>query len=131
MIVPELNKDYVNTLVAQLGLSGQPYYLRCIPDTNAFINECFPNVDSKIKKEGGECILGWQIWETPLIIEAEFHAVWEPLSGERIDITPKTKSFKKILFIDDPKSVYKNKQVNNIRINTTGVDSHIVTPDIF
>jgi hypothetical protein len=130
--VPEEISETVRLLISKLGISGVPQYLRCKPELGALINECFPIVDAKVKAEGGQRVLGWQIWQTSLLVEAEFHAVWVSPTGELLDITPKPLPFSEILFISDPKAVYEGKQVNNVRINITGnslVDDFIAVHD--
>ncbi|WP_345193681.1 SEC-C metal-binding domain-containing protein [Kistimonas scapharcae] len=90
-----------------LELEAEPY---CVP------LECFPNVDLKIKKDGGTKVYGWQIWIwEDVFVEAEFHSVWKSDDGTLKDITPKTDSTKRILFLPDSKIVYEGKQVDNIR----------------
>jgi hypothetical protein len=65
---------------------------------------------------GGKQHLGWAIWEWPkVLIEAEFHCIWESPGGELLDITPKDSPLDKILFLPDPKRKYGGVQVDNIR----------------
>ena len=75
-------------------------------------------VREKVKNAGGRMILGWQIWETKYLVEAEFHAVWENPNEELIDLTPKEiTNINKILFVEDENLVYEEKQVDNVRLN--------------
>ena len=70
----------------------------------------------KVEKNGGGFQYGWQIWEWPdVMIEAEFHAVWNSPQGILIDITPKQIDTHKILFLPDANRTYEGKQVNNFR----------------
>ena len=66
--------------------------------------DCFNIVKNKVSEFGGNIILGWQIWKTPMLIEAEAHAVWEDENEFLHDISPKPFNFspKKIVFIEDP-----------------------------
>ncbi len=64
-------------------------------------------------------VLGWQIWKSKEIVEAEFHAIWEDKDLELHDITPKEKNIDRILFVEDEKLSYDGKQKDNIRINIT------------
>jgi len=118
--VPTATDENITGLLSQTGSSEEPRYVPCAPIQGAPINECFPLVEEKIKTVGGRRILGWQIWKTKLLIEAEFHAVWENPDGKYIDITPKSLPFHEILFIPDHTAMYEGKQVSNIRINITG-----------
>ena len=120
MIVPkEITRD-IELLFSKLNTLEKSQYIPCRPSPNAPQNECFPLVEAKVKSDGGSQVLGWQIWQTKLLVEAEFHVVWKsPING-LVDITPKSMPCSKILFVADPKAVYEGKQVSNIRINTTG-----------
>jgi hypothetical protein len=120
MIVPKTISDDIRYLVSELHLSDDPQYVRSRPDPGSSLNDCFPIVDAKVKAEGGQRVLGWQIWQTQLLVEAEFHAVWASTTGELLDITPKPCPLSEILFLSDPKAVYEGKQVNNVRMNITG-----------
>lgn len=110
----------IRFLVSKIGAKSEPIFLPSRPEVGAPVNECFPIVDKKVESAGGKQLLGWQIWKTSLLVEAEFHAVWESAEGEIIDITPKSLPLSKILFLPDEAVVYEGKQVNNIRVNTTG-----------
>ena len=119
-MIPKEICDDIRALVLKLGVTTQPKYLPCKPDMNALVNECFPNVERKVKSDGGKSVLGWQIWKTPLLVEAELHAVWQSPDGDLTDITPKSFPLNRILFVYDESAIYIGKQVNNIRINITG-----------
>lgn len=118
-MTPDSITDDIRYLVSKLGRTDGLGFLVCQPDPEAMINECFPSVDKKILKSGGRRILGWQIWETPIILQAEFHAVWESPDGCLIDITPKPIPLSRILFVIDNGAKYEGKQVNSIRHNIT------------
>lgn len=132
MLVPkELTPD-IKLLISKLKIPEDVLHVPCRPEPDAPQNECFPLVEEKVRNLGGKRVLGWQIWQTTLLVEAEFHAVWVSPEGEYIDITPKSLTFSEILFIPDPKAVYEGKQVNNVRINTTRnslVDEYIAVHD--
>ena len=117
--VPTELTDDIKLLLSKTGSREEPVYVPCKPDRNSPKDECFQLVESRVKAEGGERVLGWQIWQGQLLVEAEFHAVWRSPEGELIDITPKPMPSNKILFVIDPTAKYEGKQVNNIRINTT------------
>ncbi|MCK9396887.1 MAG: hypothetical protein M0Q44_15000 [Methylobacter sp.] len=118
--VPAPEDQDVSKLIEAIGIDAQPIYVAVKPDSRALINECFPNVAEKIKSEGGSQIVGWQIWKTQNLIEAEFHAVWRSDNNELLDITPKPVPFSEILFLEDKGRVYSRSQVDNIRINISG-----------
>ena len=117
--VPTVTDENISGLLSQIGSSEEPRYVPCEPHQDAPLNECFTLVEEKIRIEGGKRVLGWQIWKSELLIEAELHAVWENPDGKYIDITPKSLPFSEILFVPDQAAVYEGKQVSNIRINIT------------
>jgi len=119
-VVPKIEDQHLKKLIEIIGIDTQPIYICVKPERNAIVNECFPNVDEKIKKEGGTRITGWQIWKTQNLIEAEFHAIWKSDSNNLLDVTPKQIRVEKILFIEDNEHVYDGSQIDNIRVNISG-----------
>ena len=117
MLIPTETTEDIKSLLEKIGTKGKPQYVKCVPIPEAPANHCFPLVDEKIKSDGGKCILGWQIWQTFNLLEAEFHCVWQGTKGKLLDIAPKTFPVEKILFVQDRNAIYEGKQVNNIRIN--------------
>lgn len=99
---------------------SQPLFVDYKKEPYSLRNECFPNVDEKIHRDGGVRVLGWQIWQTEYLIEAEFHAVWMSSEGNLLDITPKPFPLSKILFIPDSAIIYDGSQIDNIRLNRSG-----------
>jgi len=89
--------------------------LKPLPD--APIIECFNIVREHIELHGGKQINGWciHVWRR-VLIEAEFHCVWENTKGELIDLTPKkNEKESSIVFVPDPQKEYHRRQVDNIR----------------
>lgn len=96
--------------------ASEPVVLDVTPEPYAVVSECYSNVEAKVSRDGGRISYGWQIWEWPsVLIEAEFHAVWEAPSGELVDITPKIDGDKKIVFLPDTTRKYEGDQIDNIR----------------
>ncbi len=115
---PKLIKPYVETFARQvLGTTSvSPFYVWCSPAEGAPQNECFSVVEACVEKNGGHAVLGWAIWERPKVyIEAEFHAIWHSPSGQYLDISPRTLSIPRILFIEDKNRKHSGFQVDNIR----------------
>ena len=116
---------------------ARPVYVQVAPEPGAGVNSCFITVSEKVKVCGGKMILGWTLREEALIMSAEFHAVWESLSGDWLDVTPKGElssggvivhPTSRILFITAPEAEYRGKRVNNIPLNISGdplVDDYI------
>ncbi|WLT30085.1 hypothetical protein [Geothrix sp. PMB-07] len=71
-----------------------------------------------VKKKGGRIVLGWHLWEIPgLLLEAEYHSVWEKPSGILVDITPQRPGFEeeRILFVPRRKDHLPKNPPDNIR----------------
>lgn len=88
--------------------------LRPLP--NKPINECFTIVPEHIVAHGGKQKIGWciHVWRK-VLIEAEFHCIWESPEGKLIDITPKNYQTDLIIFLPDSTKSYTDRQVDNIR----------------
>lgn len=73
-------------------------------------------VADKVAADGGRCVFGWAIWEFPgVLIEAEFHAVWEGDDGTQLDVAARPLMFPVITFLPDPVRTYQGRQVDNVR----------------
>lgn len=116
MKVPKKDKDYVISLCKSICPDSKCVYVPVKPLPDKPANECFSIVPEHIISNGGEQKFGWSIWHWPhVFVEAEFHAVWKSPKGALIDITPKSDSFGRILFLPDPHRFYDGRQVDNIR----------------
>jgi hypothetical protein len=116
---PNFSDPVVETLLNILNAEYHPIELKVTPLKNAEKSDCFKIVEDNVKINGGKMILGWQIWKSNLLIEAECHAIWEDKNDNLTDITPKPPGIKSILFIEDPNLRYEGKQIDNVRINIT------------
>jgi len=120
--LPKVASNTMPNIIAlceQLVPNGKPLYLNVEPVNGAVENECYKNVESMIKNNGGSIQYGWQIWETipNLMAEAEFHAVWIDSNGTLHDVTPKSlPGINRILFLPDPLRKYLGKQIDNVRV---------------
>ena len=83
-------------------------------------NECFATVAEKVRRDGGERVLGWHLWKGKLIAEAEFHAVWKSPYGQLVDVVPRPLFISSILFLPDEMAAYTGASVDNLRINLSG-----------
>lgn len=120
MMTPtEIDND-VTKLISVICPNSVPIYLTVEPERYVQVKQCFPAVAEKIRRDGGSQVLGWQIWKSDILVEAEFHAVWKPPEGTLRDITPKQLPISRILFLPDPKATYDGCQVDNIRMNISG-----------
>lgn len=63
-------------------------------------DNCYPNVEEMVSREGGESVFGWAIYEWPrLWHEFQFHAVWRDRNGVLHDITPRRDNERVVLFL--------------------------------
>lgn len=115
-----LDDPYLKIAIEQLGLPATPLLVPVIPEPNALNGFCSENVRSKIATDGGELVNGWQFYNTPYWLEAEFHAIWKSPSGVLIDITPSQLDSSQNFFIPDPNRTFDGTYRDNLRINSTG-----------
>ena len=103
----------------------KPILVPLLPVVSEPINECFTAVPKHIIRYGGKQRIGWRIhiWRK-VLIEAEFHSVWESPEGKIIDITPKINKINFIIFLPDTTKCYTGIQVNNIR-ESLSVDKNV------
>jgi len=106
----------LQALISEVVPKGQPTYVDVRPITEGLSDECFVLVPEHSKRNGGEALIGWALWEWPsLFVEAEFHSIWRALNGSLLDISAKKSPTEKILFLPDPLREYQGQQVNNVR----------------
>ncbi|MFC1615215.1 zinc chelation protein SecC [Patescibacteria group bacterium] len=123
MPYPKVASDTMPNIIdlcKKLAPNNQPIYLNIEIINGAIENECYKNVESQIKNQGGSIQYGWQIWETipDLMAEAEFHAVWVDNNGKFHDLTPKSlQGIDRILFLPDSVRKYSDRQIDNVRIS--------------
>ena len=123
--------NFINELLLKIGTTSKIVKVPVKIDSQASVDNCFPNVLDKIKRDGGSIIYGWTIHTFPFIFEAERHAVWKSEKNELIDITPKKIFYNQILFVPDVNNnwLYTGELTDNIRINVTKnkvVDDYIL-----
>lgn len=115
-IVPDIETDIVAAFCSKVFLDQKPVIIPVATEPYCRKNECFDNVEEKVKRDGGSLEHGWQVWMWPeLFIEAEFHAVWKSPDGGYLDITPKDRKRPTILFIPDNRIRYEGLPVDNKR----------------
>lgn len=117
---PELTEDGVRALVERVVPGGSAVHVTITPARFAQVKGCFPAVQEKIRRDGGAMTVGWQIWRTSFLLEAEYHAVWCALDGSLHDITPKGLPIDRILFVADPARTYDGAWQDNVRMNMSG-----------
>ena len=121
-MTPSITDIHLEKLLDKIKLQkSSGVYIEVKPSLDAKLYECIYNVRDKIKIDGGKEILGWEIWKTDILIEAQFHSVWQSPNKVLVDITPRESEVKveNILFFPDKKLVYDGSQKDNIRFNIT------------
>lgn len=119
--IPAVDNKFVSEISTALKLNSKPVVLNIVSGEGDEARGCFFNVQRRVESQGGEILFGWQLWEHPYMIEAEFHAVWRSPDETLIDITPKDdRSIKQILFVQDNERSFNGTQIDNFRLNTTG-----------
>jgi len=118
-MTPKTIDQNIKKLISMICNEPEPIFIDVIHENYAQIGGCFPAVHEKINRDGGDKIIGWQIWDHGFMVEAEFHAIWKSPSGILIDITPKPIKTDKILFLPETNKKYEGKQVDNVRLNTS------------
>ncbi|MBI3200091.1 MAG: zinc chelation protein SecC [Myxococcales bacterium] len=114
--VPNPEVAHVVDLAAGICEGARPLLVQVEPRNDATLLDCFPVVDRQVQLHGGEVCCGWRIWERPsVLIEAEFHAVWQKPNGDLLDLTPNQLGAERILFLPDATRQYEGRQVNNVR----------------
>jgi hypothetical protein len=113
---PKVLTPELRALATDIVPGFDPMYVPVRPIPGGSPNECFANVDTVVQLRGGSAVVGWALWEwRSVIIEAEFHSVWQAPSGELLDVSPRLDEETEILFLPDPTRVWNGQQVNNRR----------------
>jgi hypothetical protein len=116
---PTETTEHVEKLLQKMNAEFEPEQINVHVEPFAQIQNCFVNVDEKIKRDGGKVVYGRAIFCTDIICEAEMHAVWESPDGELMDITPREFPFSQIMFVYDENFIYSDQLTDNVRINIT------------
>lgn len=116
-IVPDPTLAHVQSFCDRIVPGGAAQLVEHAPLPGKPEKECFSIVPEQVAAKGGSQLTGWCIWQVPgILIEAEFHAVWQrPPDGRLIDITPRPVFLTQVLFLPDPKHQYMGRQIDNIR----------------
>lgn len=118
MATPDISAPHVMAFCQEHFPGGRARLVPVRPTPGAIPSECFPNVQHHIEKKGGRLVLGWHLWEIPgLLLEAEFHGVWESPKGGLVDITPTLPGFEeaKIVFVPRRMARLDPKTPDNLR----------------
>lgn len=115
LTTPAAITDEVRSFCSCIEPEAEPAYISVRPILGAPFNDCYPLADGHVARHGGSAVHGWAIWyEAGVFIEAEFHAVWEAPSGERIDLSPKADGETTILFLPSARR-FEGEFIPNVR----------------
>ena len=128
-ISPLESNIHVEKLLDKLKVEFFPEIVDVRPEEYSVPQNCFINVEKKVKIDGGSPHYGWAILQSPIICEAERHAVWKNPDGVLIDVTPREPAFERIMFVSQDDLIYRGQLIDNVRINIT--DNPIVDDYIF
>jgi hypothetical protein len=110
----------IRFLLEKMDIDATPIFVYVKPEKWALVNDCFPNVSRMVNENGGNMILGWALYESDILVEAMYHAIYKTMNNELVDITPNIYSFSRILFIEDKNSSYTGATRDNVRVNPSG-----------
>ncbi len=89
--------------------------IRSRPESKS--SHCYQNVKRQIAQSGGTMICGWKINEVQgLYVEAEYHAIWQSLNGELVDVTPNYNDTNRAIFIPDYSASEPKERVLPIQV---------------
>src|SRR5260370_30201491 len=118
--VPNVDSKSVKKLRESLGTDREAVRLRVMTEPGDRNRDCYMNVQRRIDRNSGRMQLGWTVWQHgDLFIEAEPHAVYDPIDGQAwIDCTPHTGSPGEILFIPNDETYdFDTKELaDNVRV---------------
>jgi hypothetical protein len=106
----------IRRLCHRIGGVHLPVFVSVKARNDSNLSDCFMDVQKQVDEHGGTVQHGWTIWEWPgIFAEGEFHAVWRSPEGELIDVSSKGHGETTILFAADPKRIFKERRVPNVR----------------
>ncbi|GAA4307638.1 hypothetical protein [Nibribacter koreensis] len=111
--------NFIDILLDKIGSEYEPEQVPIFVEPYSKPNNCFLNVEEKVKRDGGNVHYGWTIHKSEILYEGERHAVWESPDGDLIDITPNESSSNQRMFVSDNNFIFDGQLVDNIRVNIT------------
>ena len=108
---PKKISNRIVKFLKTMHIHSSPIYLEfTFIDDKYLPKYCLSNCECESKKNKGQIVYGWTIWEDKKnrFIEAEFHSVIKR-NSKLIDITPRVDGEEKILFAQDETRVAKRE----------------------
>jgi hypothetical protein len=114
------DESVIEKLLTKLNAEFEPEVVPVKVEEYSTENNCFFNVQRKIRIDGGKIHYGWILHENEFFYVAERHAVWEKENEDLIDITPsQIQNNNSITFLSDNQFEYNGQLTGNVRINST------------
>jgi hypothetical protein len=111
---PAAISDAIIAFAAELSPKHQPQYVEVRREPYAKPLNCFGAVGEKVRRDGGDQVNGWIIWEHPrAFLNAEFHAVWRSPNNDLICVAHHLDGEKRILFVPEPERAFLGRRVPN------------------
>ena len=115
--VPRLESRSARIILERLGSAYPAEYVGVEAWVGSLRNESLEDVGRRVEADGGQVIVGWALWKSELLVEAEYHAVWLDGEGRKVDIAQRELVLDHILFVPDDRTPYVGQAVNNLRAN--------------
>lgn len=117
-IMPEIVNDEIRQFQKCIPNTDAPETIAVQTRPDAIDGECFQNVRHQIEEFGGSQCYGWRVNLLPHIyIYGEFHAVWERLDGQLVDVSPVVPAEQKqVIFIRDKQRISNGNRIPNFPV---------------
>lgn len=112
---PQMVSQEIGKFCEDIVPGGIPAFVSVRPVAGAEENRCHVNVNDYVLTHGGEAVLGWVIWQSKVLFDAEAHCNWRSPQGDLIDITPKADGEAKVLFLPDPNMKWEGRLIPSRR----------------
>lgn len=104
--------DQIRDFCTILADADLPEFVSVHPSSGSKFSNCYKNVEERVAAEGGEVVYGWMVMEWPsVLLEAQFHAVWQLPDGRLVDVTPTADGEGRVLFLRDRKRRYQDRLI--------------------
>lgn len=111
---PAVISEAIAAFAAELSPEHPPIYVEVRREPYARPLNCFGAVAEKVRRDGGEQVNGWTIWEHPrAYLSAEFHTVWRSPRADLLCVSNHPDGEKRILFVPEPQRLFQGRRIPN------------------
>lgn len=111
---PAAVSEAITAFAAELSPKHPSRYVEVRREPYARPLNCFGAVAEKVRRDGGEQVNGWIIWEHPrAYLSAEFHAVWQSPSDDLVCVSDHPDREERILFVPEPDRSFQGRRHPN------------------